>query len=799
MTSYTNIFGGQTIFPAMLNLRQIALSANLVLEWPTETASTSEVVAYIMQVTPAAGSLEIAMPPADETSNGMSVLFTNEGASTYTVTDTGGNSILVIAAGETWDLWIVSNATANGTWNSAQRGATTGSVNVATLAGKGLKAITTTLNQDYPVSSFSTNYAASTGDRAKFFVWTSGAGDFDLDDPSTVGDGWFCSVRNGGDGTLTVTPASGTINGAASVDLQPDDSCMVVTDGSNYFTYGLGVQATFAFDFVSIDIAGSGNYTLTGAELNRIAYQFTGLLTGNRDIIVPSTTQQYWVTNDTTGAYVLGVRTSTQTSPGITVGQSESSILYCNGSDVVDGDTQGITLPISVADGGTGATTASGARTNLGATSVGVDLFTAANAAAGRTALALGTMSTQDATAVAIIGGTLDAVAITNASAVGLTSADAGAAAAPTLDLYRNSASPAASDVIGQITLTGEDSAGNTQTYGVIDGLIVDPTSTSEDGSLRLRTVVAGTVATRVSVGEGVQVGSPTGADKGVGTVNATGLFVNGTAVATTVASPVRQTVLSGPVDTDGLPSFGGSTGSTTVTASGTLRVTAASGFDANGQVDRVGSITNPSWTSLSTNGTMYLYLDVAADGTCTTGSTTLAPTYRFGGADVVTNLQNTFNIQEMVMKVGNGSTASAVYRVFVGEVTGAGAVVTAIKWYALMGRYISSWTATLPGISTSVSFSHNLGTTEGIWVATLEFECTTTNNGYAVGDKLRGGAGNNMNNMAYPAPITITSTNVGQISTGGFGWASAPKAGGNSTALTVASWKYRFIFMRGW
>lgn len=533
MSNYTNVFGGQTIYPAMLNLRSIALSANIQLEWPMETATTSEVVASIMQVTASAGSLEIAMPPADETANGMSVLFTNEGATTYTVTDYGGTSILTVAAGETWDLWIVDNSDSDGTWNSAQRGATTGSVNVAALAGKGLKAITTTLNQDYPMTSISTNYAASTSDRAKFFIWTGGADDFDLDVPATVGDGWFCSVRNSGSGTLTVVPASGTINSAASLALQPGDSCMIVTDGSNYFTYGLGVQATFAFDFVSINIAGSGNYTLSGAELNRIAYQFTGLLTGNRDIIVPSTTQQYWVTNDTTGAFTLGVRTSTQASPGITVDTGKSSIMYCNGTDVVDGDTQGISLPVAVAQGGTGATTASGARTNLGSTSVGDAVFTAANAAAARTAIGNGTMATQDATAVAITGGTLDAVAITNASAVGLTSADAGAAAAPTLDLYRNSATPAASDVIGQITLTGEDSAGNTQTYAVIDGVIDDATSTSEDGSLRLRTVVAGTVATRVAIGQGAQVGSPTGGDKGVGTVNATGLYVNGVSVGT--------------------------------------------------------------------------------------------------------------------------------------------------------------------------------------------------------------------------------------------------------------------------
>lgn len=535
--SYVNIFGGQTIFPAMLNLRQIALSANIQLEWPTETATTAEVVAYIMQVTPSAGSLEIAMPPADNTANGQSVLFTNEGADTYTVTDYDGTPILTVATGEAWDLWLVTNTTDAGTWNSAQRGATTGSVNVAALAGKGLKAITTTLNTNQPVTVISTNYAAGASDRAETFIWDSGAGDFDLDDPATVGDGWYVNLRNGGDGALTVTPNSGNINGGASLTLQPDDSCTIVTDGSNYYTYGLGVQATFAFDFVSIDIAGSGNYTLTGNELNRIAYQFTGLLTGNRDIIVPSTTQQYWVTNDTTGAYVLGVRTSTQASPGITVDQGESSIMYCNGTDVVDGDTQGISLPVAVAQGGTGATTASGARTNLGGTSVGVAVFTAANEAAGRTALGLGSMATQAATAVAITGGTLDGVAITNASAVGLTSADAGAAAGPTLDLYRNSASPAASDVLGQITLTGEDDGGGTQTYAAIDATIVDPAAGSEDGRLRFSTAVAGTVAVRGYVQNGFVIGSATGGDQGGGTINAEGLFVAGVAVST--ATPV--------------------------------------------------------------------------------------------------------------------------------------------------------------------------------------------------------------------------------------------------------------------
>lgn len=184
---------------------------------------------------------------------------------------------------------------------------------------------------------------------------------------------------------------------------------------------------------------------------------------------------------------------------------------------------------------------------------------------------------------------------------------------------------------------------------------------------------------------------------------------------------PVRQTVLSGSVDTNGFSAFGGSTGSTTVTSTSTLVATCADGTN-----DRIGTIINPSWTGLSTDGTMYLYLDIATDGTCTTGSTTLAPTYRWGGADVVTNLQNTFNIQEMKMKVGNGATASQVYRVFVGEVKVLQDVVSNITWYALMGRYDSGIFA----VTTSKTYvkTHNIGIIGNIETVTWSDDINGTN-----------------------------------------------------------------------
>ena len=176
---------------------------------------------------------------------------------------------------------------------------------------------------------------------------------------------------------------------------------------------------------------------------------------------------------------------------------------------------------------------------------------------------------------------------------------------------------------------------------------------------------------------------------------------------STTVAVPVRQTVLSGPVDSNGQAAFGGSTGGTTVTMTGTLIATAANGFGSSGAVDVVGSGTNLSWTGLSTNGTMYLYVDVSG-GALTPGSTTLAPVYQHGGTYSTTSGQFTFGTQEMVGKVGNGSSAVQTNRVFVGEVTVAGGVVTAITWYALQGRYQGS--ATLPANGSTVAFSHNVG-----------------------------------------------------------------------------------------
>jgi hypothetical protein len=261
---------------------------------------------------------------------------------------------------------------------------------------------------------------------------------------------------------------------------------------------------------------------------------------------------------------------------------------------------------------------------------------------------------------------------------------------------------------------------------------------------------------------------------------------------------PVRQTVLSGPVDVNGLPNFGGATGSTTVTAAGTLVATAANGFNVTGgQVNRTGQISNPAWTGLSTNGTMYLYLDIAADGVCTPGSGILAPNYRWGGTDVITSGQFTFNIQEMVGKVGNGSAASQTYRVYVGEVTVAGGVVTAITWYALMGRYDSGYTNTLPGTATQTVFNHNLGINPDR--RQLLLRNLTTELNYAVGDVMAFSYTDSTAGQHMSHPMTTTSKTVSFTTGTAIAFGAPNKTTGAVGTLTAANWAYKVTAERGW
>mgnify|MGYP003137566651 CR=1 FL=1 len=81
-----------------------------------------------------------------------------------------------------------------------------------------------------------------------------------------------------------------------------------------------------------------------------------------------------------------------------------------------------------------------------------------------------------------------------------LESTDADANVGPVLDLYRNSASPADSDIMGNINYKAENSAGEIITYVNLIGVLGDVTDGTEDGQLRIQTMTAGANVNRISV-----------------------------------------------------------------------------------------------------------------------------------------------------------------------------------------------------------------------------------------------------------------------------------------------------------
>lgn len=388
MTVYTNIFGGSNISPAEISYSAVTLTADTVFDWPLETAPSSNLIAGIMEITASAGPFSLILPSALEASTGQAILFNNVGSNTFIIKDASGVQVAAPTAGTVWQIYLSDNTTVGGTWEAFQYGAAVSSANAASLAGTGLVAIGTLLSLAMPTTSFSTTYTAGVADRAKTFIWTGGAGLINLTSAGTLGENWFMQLRNEGTGAVTVDPAgTQTINGSSTLVFQPGDSAIILTDGVNFYTIGYGQSPVFAFDYTSINVAGSGNYVLSGNELNRIAYSFTGVLTGNRNIIVPGTVQQYWVANNTTGPYTLTVKTAA--GAGVTINQGARTICYSDGNDVLTADTGGVSVPISISEGGTGATTAGNALINLGGTATGIAIFTAASQAAAQSAIGL--------------------------------------------------------------------------------------------------------------------------------------------------------------------------------------------------------------------------------------------------------------------------------------------------------------------------------------------------------------------------------------------------------------------------
>jgi len=336
--SYNSPFTGNVIQPTDVSYSRITLTTDLQLTWPINGTTADDAAARIMEVSTASTANELWMPPANQASVGQDALIRNVGSVSVTVKDyTGANTIVTVAAGQAQYIYITTNATTAGTWGIIAYGIGSSGADAATLAGYGLLAIGQTLNQSQPVTTFSSNYTALTTDRSNTYVWTGGAGTLTLTAASTLGNNWFMFLRNSGTGALTASGSGGdTINGSSSIILQPTDSCIIVCSGSTFYTVGLGKSTQFAFTQLSKAVL-TGTYTLTASEASNVFQKYTGALTGNVTIIVPSTVQVYYILNETTNAFTVTISTGSGATAVLTVGTQAT--LVCDSVNLYNANT----------------------------------------------------------------------------------------------------------------------------------------------------------------------------------------------------------------------------------------------------------------------------------------------------------------------------------------------------------------------------------------------------------------------------------------------------------------------------
>lgn len=336
--SYTNPYTGQTISPSQVGYESLTISSDTTLAWPIN-GNTDAVVANIIEVTATTTGLKLIMPPATQVSDGQSTLIRNVGSNTFTVVNQDLGTIVSVASGVAQYIYVTSNSTIDGTWQSVTFGAGTSAANAATLAGYGLKATGTTLNTATPVTTFSSNYTILPIDRSSLYVWTGGAGTVTLPTAASTGMNWFVVLKNDGVGILNVAlQGTDTIDGQVSAQLQIGESFVVVSSGTAYYSYAYGQSAQFFFTQLVKTVTG-GTVTLTSAEGTNIIQEYQGTLVSNCTVILPPTVQIYSLRNLTTGSFTLTFSTGVVGGSTLTLAQNQTIIAICDGVNVYNSQT----------------------------------------------------------------------------------------------------------------------------------------------------------------------------------------------------------------------------------------------------------------------------------------------------------------------------------------------------------------------------------------------------------------------------------------------------------------------------
>ena len=340
MTTYSSPFAGDVVQPTDVSYAAFITSTDIVLQWPVNGNSSTDVAARVMDVAANAANLKMYMPPANQVSVGNDALISVTAGNDLEIVSYNGTAICTVEVGKSQYIYVTDNSTEDGTWGVIAFGATTSSANAATLAGAGLVASSNTLNQSHPAVSATNGQTFNGTNRAQTVIWSGGAASGTLPAASSLDNNWFMLFKNNGTGTYTINCTGvNTIDGVGSKGFAPNESAFIVCTGSAYVTIGYGVSNQFAFTSLVKPVV-TGTYTLTSNEASSTIQEFVGTLTGNVTVVYPQVVNLYVVSNQVVaGGYTLTVTTGAVGSAAAIVPSGQQATLICDGTNFYNANT----------------------------------------------------------------------------------------------------------------------------------------------------------------------------------------------------------------------------------------------------------------------------------------------------------------------------------------------------------------------------------------------------------------------------------------------------------------------------
>lgn len=367
------------------------------------------------------------------------------------------------------------------------------------------------------------------------------SGDADIDgtleaDAITVGgstlesvvEGYFSATDAGGDGSFSYSNGVFTYTGPSAAEVRAHITAgtgVSISSGE----VAIGQAVATSSDVTFADVAATGNVTITG---NLDVNGTTTTLDSTNSTIADRLIE---LGNGTTGTpgNDMGLVFERGSSDNAFIGWDESADKFLVGTGSFTGASTGdltVTTGTLVANlegnvtgtlTGNADTVTNGVYTTGNQTIAGVKTFSSAivsdltgdvtgdvtgdltGTASVATSVTATANNTTDETAyITFVDGATGTQGIETdtgftynpaSGALSVENADAGSSAGPVFTFYRNSASPADADYLGQIKFSGEDDGGATTVYSKITGKAGDVTDGTEDGIIEFAAQKAGT------------------------------------------------------------------------------------------------------------------------------------------------------------------------------------------------------------------------------------------------------------------------------------------------------------------